>query len=238
MRLDKLIETRLQTTRKEMKRLFLMKRVRIDDIVEMNPQRNVDSQLHQIVVDGQQLFTEHVYYLLNKPRGAVTAKQDARCQTVLELIEEADRRKELYPVGRLDRDTTGLLLLTDNGQLGYDLLQPKQKVHKTYRAIVKEEVTQQDVAAFADGIVFHWGIVCQPADLKIISTSPTASEVELTIQEGKFHQVKKMFLACGKKVVELERLSMGPLRLPPELAAGAYRSLTQSELQQLKKYFR
>ncbi|MBO1305788.1 16S rRNA pseudouridine(516) synthase [Enterococcus sp. 669A] len=238
MRLDKLIESRLQTTRKEMKRLFLMKRVRVDDIVEMNPQRNVDSQLHQIVVDGQQLFTEHVYYLLNKPKGAVTAKQDANCQTVLELIAEPDRRKELYPVGRLDRDTTGLLLLTDNGQLGYDLLQPKLKVQKTYRAIVNEEVIEEDVAAFAKGIVFHGGIICQPAELEIIAASPTASEVALTIQEGKFHQVKKMFLACGKKVVELERLTMGPLRLPPDLAQGTYRSLTQSELKQLKKYFR
>ncbi len=238
MRLDKLIEFRLQTTRKEMKRLFLMKRVRVDGIVEMNPQRNVDSQLHQIVVDGQQLFTEHVYYLLNKPKGAVTAKQDANCQTVLELIAEPDRRKELYPVGRLDRDTTGLLLLTDNGQLGYDLLQPKQKVQKTYRAIVNEEVIEEDVAAFAKGIVFHGGIVCQPAELEIISASPTASVVELTIQEGKFHQVKKMFLACGKKVTELERLTMGPLRLPSDLGQGTYRSLTQSELHQLKKYFR
>ena len=238
MRLDKLIEFRLQTTRKEMKRLFLMKRVRVDGIVEMNPQRNVDSQLHQIVVDGQQLFTEHVYYLLNKPKGAVTAKQDANCQTVLELIAEPDRRKELYPVGRLDRDTTGLLLLTDNGQLGYDLLQPKQKVQKTYRAIVNEEVTEEDVAAFAKGIVFHGGIICQPAELEIIAASPTASEVALTIQEGKFHQVKKMFLACGKKVIELERLTMGPLRLPSDLGQGTYRSLTQSELHQLKKYFR
>lgn len=238
MRLDKLVETRMQTTRKEMKRLFLMKRVLVDDKVELNPQRNVDSQLHRIVVNGEQLTTDHVYYLLNKPSGVVTAKQDAHCQTVLDLLASTDQRSGLYPVGRLDRDTTGLLLITDNGQLGYDLLQPKEKVAKTYRAVVNEVVTQADVAAFAKGIVFHGGVVCQPAELKILSSDSTASTVELTLHEGKFHQVKKMFLACGKKVIQLQRLTMGPLSLPAELAVGSYRSLTLDELKQLKKYFR
>lgn len=238
MRLDKLVETRMQTNRKEMKRLFLMKRVLVDDKVELNPQRNVDSQLHRIVVNGEQLTTDHVYYLLNKPSGVVTAKQDVHCQTVLDLLASTDQRSGLYPVGRLDRDTTGLLLITDNGQLGYDLLQPKEKVAKTYRAVVNEVVTQADVAAFAKGIVFHGGVVCQPAELKILSSDSTASTVELTLHEGKFHQVKKMFLACGKKVIQLQRLTMGPLSLPAELAVGSYRSLTLDELKQLKKYFR
>lgn len=238
MRLDKLIETRMQTTRKEMKRLFLMKRVLVDNKIEMNPQRNVDSQLHQIVVNGKSLSTDHVYYLLNKPSGVVTAKQDTHCQTVLDLLELKDQRSELYPVGRLDRDTTGLLLLTDNGQLGYDLLQPKEKVAKTYRAVVNEVVTQADVVAFAEGIVFHGGVVCQPAELKILSLNATISTVELTLYEGKFHQVKKMFLACGKKVIQLQRLTMGPLSLPADLAVGSYRPLTLNELKQLKKYFR
>jgi len=124
MRLDKIIEENLKTTRKEMKRLFLMKKVLIDDKVEMNPQRNVDSKLHKIQVDGQKLQTNHVYYLLNKPSGVVTAKKDTKFQTATELVKESERPEALYPVGRLDRDTTGLLLLTDNGQLGYDLLQP------------------------------------------------------------------------------------------------------------------
>ncbi|MEO1769451.1 pseudouridine synthase [Candidatus Enterococcus ferrettii] len=238
MRLDKLIETRLQTTRKEMKRLFLMKRVTVDNEVELNPQRNVDSQLHDIVVAGQRLQTNQVYYLLNKPKGVVTAKQDVYHRTVLDLINSKDQRSELYPVGRLDRDTTGLLLLTDNGQLGYDLLQPKEEVAKTYRAVVNELVTEEDVNAFSKGVVFHGGIICQPAELKILFASEKASTVELTIHEGKFHQVKKMFLACGKKVVDLQRLTMGPLTLPADLAVSSYRSLTLEELRQLKKYFR
>lgn len=238
MRLDKVIEHQLHTTRKEMKRLFLMKKVRIDGKVERNPQRNVDSQLHDIQVDDQQLQTNHVYYLLNKPAGVVTAKKDAHFQTATQLIAEAERPTDLYPVGRLDRDTTGLLLLTDNGQLGYDLLQPGLKVEKTYHAVVNERVTQKDVEDFSEGILFHGGVRCQPAELTILHSEQKESEVLLTIKEGKFHQVKKMFLACGKKVIRLERISMGPLRLPKDLAAGEYRSLTLKELKQLKIYFR
>lgn len=238
MRLDKVIEQNLKTTRKEMKRLFLMKKVLIDGAVELNPQRNVDSQLHKIQVDGRKLLTDHVYYLLNKPAGVVTAKKDTRFQTATELIAAVERPVNLYPVGRLDRDTTGLLLLTDNGQLGYDLLQPGSKVTKTYRATVNEAVTLEDVAAFKAGIIFHGGVRCQPAKLEILSSEPKHSKVLLTIKEGKFHQVKKMFLACGKKVTQLTRLTMGPLELPEDLAEGDYRSLTLAELQRLKTYFR
>lgn len=221
-----------------MKRLFLMKKVLIDGAVELNPQRNVDSQLHEIQVDGRKLLTDHAYYLLNKPAGVVTAKKDTRFQTATELITAGERPADLYPVGRLDRDTTGLLLLTDNGQLGYDLLQPGSKVTKTYRATVNEAVTLEDVAAFKAGIIFHGEVRCQPAKLEILSSEPKHSKVLLTIKEGKFHQVKKMFLACGKKVTQLTRLTMGPLELPEDLAEGDYRSLTPAELQRLKTYFR
>ena len=238
MRLHKVIEQNLKTTRKEMKRLFLMKKVLIDGEVELNQWRNVDSQLHEIQVDGQKLQTDHAYYLLNKPAGVVTAKKDNKFQTAIELVKEGERPADLYPVGRLDRDTTGLLLLTDNGQLGYDLLQPGAKVAKTYRATVNDTVTFEDVLAFEKGIVFHGGIRCQPARLAILQSDPDQSEVLLTIKEGKFHQVKKMFLACGKKVTSLTRIAMGPLVLPANLAVGNYRSLTLAELKQLKSYFR
>lgn len=179
-----------------------------------------------------------MYYLLNKPAGVVTAKRDNKFQTAIELVKEGERPADLYPVGRLDRDTTGLLLLTDNGQLGYDLLQPYAKVAKTYRATINDTVTFEDVLAFEKGIVFHGGIRCQPARLAILQSDPDQSEVLLTIKEGKFHQVKKMFLACGKKVTSLTRIAMGPLILPTNLAVGNYRSLTLAELKQLKSYFR
>lgn len=238
MRLDKVIEQELKTTRKEMKRLFLMKKVLVDGTIELNPQRNVDSQIHEIQVNGKKLQTNHVYYLLNKPAGVVTAKKDSKFQTATELVKEEERPADLYPVGRLDRDTTGLLFLTNNGQLGYDLLQPAAKVIKTYRATINEAVTLEDVKAFEKGIVFNGGVRCQPAYLEIVHSEPDNSEVLLMIKEGKFHQVKKMFLACGKKVTRLSRLAMGTLKLPEDLAEGEYRSLTLAELQQLKTYFR
>lgn len=238
MRLDKLIETKLSTTRKEMKRLFQRQKVLVDDMVEYKQNRNVDSRLHKISVDGKLLRTDEHYFLLYKPAGVVTARQDSNFQTVTQLLAPHDFNTAIYPVGRLDRDTTGLLLLTDNGQLGYDLLQPDLKVSKTYQAVVNERVSQQDVAAFLAGITFLDGTRCQPAELVILSAAAGRSEVLLTIKEGKFHQVKKMFLACGKKVIQLKRIKMGPLQLPKELEPGAYRPLTLTELRSLKKYFR
>ena len=137
----------------------------------------------------------------------------------------------------MDRDTEGLLLLTSNGQLSYELLQPKKKVTKTYEVRVNEVVTEEDVERFAKGITFHGGITCQPAKLKILTSTSLESRVHLTIREGKFHQVKKMFLATGKKVIYLKRIAMGPLELQ-NLPVGTYRSLTLEELNQLKAYFR
>lgn len=236
MRLDKLIEENLQTSRKQMKRLFLMGKVQVDGEIIYQENKNVDSMLHTIKVDGQQLLTNEVYYLLNKPQGVVTANQD-ELSTVFDVLLPVDRRADLSAVGRLDRDTEGLLLLTSNGQLGYDLLQPKKKVTKVYEAIINATVTEEDVGAFARGITFHGGETCQPAKLEILSANALESQVRLTLCEGKFHQVKKMFLATGKKVTYLKRVSMGPLTIG-ELAVGEYRRLTKEELIQLKSYFR
>lgn len=236
MRLDKLIETNLKTSRKQMKRLFLMGKVKVDGKVIYQENRNVDSTLHVIEVDKKSLSTNEVYYLLNKPQGVVTANQD-QLSTVFDLLKPEDWREDLTAVGRLDRDTEGLLLLTSNGQLSYELLQPKKKVTKTYEVRVNEVVTEEDVERFAKGITFHGGITCQPAKLKILTSTSLESRVHLTIREGKFHQVKKMFLATGKKVIYLKRIAMGPLELQ-NLPVGTYRSLTLEELNQLKPYFR
>lgn len=238
MRLDKLIEEKLETTRKEMKRLFALKQVMIDGTVEFRQNRNVDSLLHQIEVAGEHLETNESYYLLNKPEKAVTAVSDPEKTTVIDLIASADRFQPLYPVGRLDRDTTGLLLITSNGQLGYEMLLPEKKVSKTYQVVVNERVTPADVTAFENGIVFADGYQCKPADLKILKADKHQSTVLLTIQEGKFHQVKKMFLAQGKKVIALKRLSMGPLELDEQLGVGEYRSLTLAEMKKLSIYFK
>lgn len=238
MRLDKLIETSCYTSRKKTKELLKTKQVLVDGKPEMNGSRNVDSQLHEIKIVGQEnLQTHHFYYLLNKPAGYVTALKDKDHLTVLDLLDEEDRSSKLYPVGRLDRDTEGLTFLTDNGQLGYAMMQAKYKVEKVYEAVVNAIVTQEDILAFASGIMFDDGTICRPAKLEILSAFPVESRVRLTINEGKFHQVKKMFLACGKKVTYLKRIQLGPLKLDENLALGKYRPLTIEELEQLRPYF-
>ncbi|MGV3083322.1 16S rRNA pseudouridine(516) synthase [Enterococcus dispar] len=240
MRLDKLIEETLHTSRKEMKRLFSKGQVTVDGIKENQQNRNVDSNIHHISAAGIELFTNEVYYLLDKPIGAVTANSDLKYQTVFDCLALKDNQPNLYAVGRLDRDTSGFLLLTSNGQLGYDLLHPVKKVAKVYEAWINEIVTAEDIAKFQEGIIFLDGTHCQPAILEILLLDEQVghSLVRLTIWEGKFHQVKKMFLACGKKVIALRRIEMGPLRLPENSQPGNYQKLTQTQLALLKPYFR
>ena len=235
MRLGKLLEKRLQLSRKELKRTFARGIVRIDGQVEYCETRNVDSQLHRIEVADKRLYTNEVYYLLNKPGGVVTANQDERHRTVFDCLKKEDQRGDLCFVGRLDRDTQGLLLLTSNGQLAYDLLQPMNKVVKVYEAYLKEPAENVDIERFAKGIRFLDGTLCQPAELTILDNP---HHVLLKIHEGKFHQVKKMFLSVEKKVERLKRVAFGPLTLPQSLESGQYRSLTQEELLSLKEYFR
>ncbi|MGN0204986.1 MAG: 16S rRNA pseudouridine(516) synthase, partial [Coprococcus sp.] len=177
------------------------------------------------------VYQTHVYYMLNKPSGVITATNDKRQKTVLDLITDKER-KDLFPVGRLDKDTEGLLLITNNGELAHQLLSPKKHVSKLYRALVEGCVTDEDVRLFAEGLKMDEEWTALPAELKILSAGPE-SEVEVIIYEGKFHQIKRMFEAVGKKVVALKRLSMGTLQLDGSLQPGEYRPLTTDELEQL-----
>lgn len=238
MRIDKLLEKKGFGSRKTVKRLFQKKLVKVDGEVVVEGRYNVDSKIHHITVREEVVCgANHVYYLMNKPKGIVTACTDAKKKTVIDLIQTQDQTPDLYPVGRLDGDTEGLLLITDNGPLGYQLLLPEKLVSKTYEVIVNGLVTQSDVEHFQKGIEFIGGVTCKPAQLVILSASEKESQVRLTIQEGKFHQVKKMFLAVGKKVTDLKRIGMGPLFLQETLASGEYRELHQKELESLKEYF-
>ncbi|MGY3779188.1 16S rRNA pseudouridine(516) synthase [Isobaculum melis] len=230
MRLDKLLEAKGYGSRKKVKQLIKRKQVLIDGQVILADGYAVDPEFQQVIVAGERLTDEtHVYYLLNKPAGVVSAVSDDKNQTVIDLIAATDQRPGLFPVGRLDRDTEGLLLITNNGQLAHTLLVPGKEVIKCYEAVVNEEVTAEDVLAFEKGIVFHGGIQCKPAKLTILSAAPHQSSVRLEISEGKFHQVKKMFLSVGKKVIYLKRISMGSLVLDPTLELGTYRPLTKEE---------
>lgn len=237
MRIDKLLEEEF-CSKTKVKRLLLSKKVVVDGQVIVQGSQNVDAWFQTIFVGNQRIKRKtHHYFMLNKPMGVVTAVKDTHCQTVLDLLHPSDLSKGLHPVGRLDRDTEGLLLLTDNGQLSYQLLLPRKKVVKRYQVIVNGLLTDNDRQIFQQGVCFNDGTICQPAKLSILTATSLKSEAYLDITEGKFHQVKKMFLSTGKKVVYLKRLSMGSLQLDSKLAIGSYRELTELEMQQLLPYF-
>ena len=195
----------------------------------------IDENQDEIWVNNRVLVYERfVYYLLNKPKGVISATEDDKHRTVLDLLDENARQKEVFPVGRLDIDTHGLLLLTNNGALAHAMLSPKKHVAKVYRAKVDGIITEKDVEHFEAGIELK-DFTCQPAKLTILEVNEEqqTSLVEIIISEGKFHQVKRMVQACGKKVTDLERLSMGPLMLDERLELGTFRRLTKEELEKL-----
>jgi len=236
MRLDKLLANSGYGSRKEVKQLLKKEQVTVDGKVAKDPSMHVDPERQEIYVFGEKLdYKEFIYVMLNKPKGVISATEDLREKTVVDLLSPILRHYRPFPVGRLDKDTVGLLLLTNDGDLAHQLLSPKKHVPKTYYAKIAGEVTEKDVKAFKEGVVLDDGTITKPGELKILTSGDT-SEIELTIYEGKFHQVKRMFEAVGKKVVFLKRLSMGNLLLDPTLKYGDYRELTDEELKALKEY--
>ncbi|MET3575346.1 pseudouridine synthase [Bhargavaea ullalensis] len=236
MRLDKLLANSGFGSRKEVKALLKQGAVSVGGEVARDPKLHVDPAVDGVTVYGDPVhYREFIYIMMNKPPGVVSATEDNRDRTVIDLLPHEYRRFEPFPAGRLDKDTEGLLLITNDGKLAHELLSPKRHVDKIYFARVSGEVTEADREAFAAGVELDDGYITQPAVLNILSAGPV-SEIELTITEGKFHQVKRMFEARGKRVVFLKRLAMGPLPLDPGLAPGDWRELTGEELEQLKTH--
>ncbi len=234
-RLDKVLSRAGLGSRKEVKRLIKEGRVSINGDPASDSGLHVDPHLDQIEVDDRPIaYREWIYLMMYKPKGVITATEDPALPTVLDLLDGAYTALSPFPVGRLDRYTEGLLLLTNDGPLAHRLLSPKRHIPKTYAALIRGHVTEQDVARFAAGLVLEDGTQTRPAVLNILQ-SGTHSQVEVTLYEGKYHQIKRMFRAVGKQVVELKRLSMGPLMLDPALSPGQYRHLTEDELNMLKK---
>lgn len=232
IRLDKYLADMGVGTRAEVKKYVRQGKVKIDGRVVKSPEEKVDVEIQTVsYLDQKVTYETFEYYMLNKPAGVISAATDTREKTVVDLIEEK-KRKDLFPVGRLDKDTEGLLLITNDGELAHRLLSPKRHVDKVYYAKVKGVVTEKDVKAFSEGVSLGQGEMAKPAALEIL-TSDEISEIRLTIQEGKFHQVKRMFQSVGKEVVYLKRLSMGTLVLDESLPLGAYRALTREEIEQL-----
>ncbi len=228
IRLDKYLADMGCGTRQEVKKFIRSGQVSVDGIVVKKPETKVEQTVQEVFLNGEKVgYESFEYYMLNKPAGVISATEDQSCQTVVDLIKDK-KRKDLFPVGRLDKDTEGLLLITNDGELAHRLLSPKKHVDKTYYAKVQGIVTQEDVRKFAEGVDIHEKKLTAPAVLEVVK-SGEVSEILLTICEGKFHQVKRMFEAVGKKVIYLKRLSMGPLQLDETLMPGEYRELTEKE---------
>lgn len=225
-RLDKVIASTGRWSRREVKELVRQGRVTVNGAVAKIAEEKADPEAADICVNGERLiWRQYTWVMLNKPAGYLSATEDGRGKTVLDLLPPELQKQGLFPVGRLDKDTEGLLLLTNDGALAHRLLAPRSHVDKVYYARVEGALEPADAAAFAAGMTLGDGLECLPAGLEILSPG----ECLVTLREGKFHQVKRMLAARGKPVTYLKRLSMGPLRLDPELAPGAFRMLTAEE---------
>ena len=235
IRLDKYLADMGCGTRQEVKKLIRSGQVSVNGAVVKKPETKVEQTVQEVCLNGEKVgYESFEYYMLNKPAGVISATEDRSCQTVVDLIQEK-KRKDLFPVGRLDKDTEGLLLITNDGELAHRLLSPKKHVDKCYFARVSGEVTEDDVRSFENGVnigSLEQPEITMPGKLEII-TSDEISQIHLTIQEGKFHQVKRMFRAVGKEVIYLKRLRMGTLVLDENLSIGEYRPLTKEELEKL-----
>ena len=241
IRLDKYLADMGCGTRSQVKREIAGGSVMVNGVPARRPEDKIDTEKDSVVFRGSPLgYTEYEYFMLNKPAGVVSATEDKREKTVIDLLSRdgseqgmpAARRGDLFPVGRLDKDTEGLLLITNDGELAHRLLSPKKHVDKVYYAQIRGRVTDEDREAFARGLDIGDDRPALPAELEILDAGET-SEIRVTLREGRFHQVKRMFRAVGKEVVYLKRLSMGSLALDESLAPGEYRRLTEEEVKKL-----
>ena len=232
MRLDKFLSDTTAHSRKELRSFIRRGAVEVDGRIVKAPEFQV-TENSTVTLNGKvERYRKFVYLMMNKPAGLLSATTDKRQKTVVDLLPEHLRRRGLFPVGRLDKDTTGLLILTDDGALAHELLSPKKHVDKVYLAHVDGQVDEADVAALAEGMVLGDGLHCLPAGLEPLEDG---SKCLVTLREGKYHQVKRMLAARGKPVLELRRLSMGSLSLDGALGAGEWRMLTASEVASLRQ---
>lgn len=224
-RLDKLLAQQGVLSRSEIKKAILRGRVTVNGIVEKSYSRKINTDNDLVTLDGNDVsFEKNIYLMMNKPAGVVCATEDKREKTVIDIIPPEYKRKGLFPVGRLDKDTEGLLIITDDGDFAHRVTSPSKKVYKTYNAVIDLPIDEDDIKAFEEGIIFKDGTKCQKAYLKDISSSENHI-VEVKICEGMFHQVKKMLLVRGKRVLYLKRVGVGKLFLDHELTKGEVKKL-------------
>lgn len=237
MRLDRYLANMGCGSRSEVKRLIKSGLVTVNDRQVRNESFQIHPGIDVVVCWGAEVtYREYIYLMLNKPAGVVSATKDPKERTVLDLLDQKYLNKGIFPVGRLDKDTEGLLILTNNGDLGHKLLAPKKKVPKRYFAKVSGPIGPGEIECFREGIILDDGYQTRPARLELVNCG-VESEVMIVIEEGKYHQIKRMFKALGKKVLYLKRLTMGELSLDPDLKTGEYRELTPEEINLITKPF-
>ncbi|MBE7012064.1 MAG: rRNA pseudouridine synthase [Ruminococcaceae bacterium] len=235
MRLDKFLCDAGIGSRKDIKKLIKSGDVRVEGRSKVRPEDHIDPKSDEVFFGGKKiLYKEFIYLMMNKPQGYISATFDKRLPTVLDIVPEEFAHYDLFPAGRLDIDTEGLLLLTNDGQLAHNILSPKKHIPKTYFARVSGRVTPKDIEAFKNGVIIDGDIKTKPAVLEIL-LSDEISEINLTITEGKFHQVKRMFEAVGKEVIYLKRIKMNKLSLDDTLALGETRELNETEIELIKE---
>lgn len=232
MRLDKLISDCGISSRKEIKQMIKSGRVTVDGVVAFSPEQKIDPEVNTVSVDGNELsYSKFRYYMLNKPAGILSATDDKKQKTVLDLVTPEMRKMGLFPVGRLDKDTTGLLLLTNDGNFAHWIISPKSEIVKTYHAEIDGAVDDEDVKAFKNGVILADGTKCLPAELIPFQDGTCLVKV----MEGKYHQVKRMLASRGKPVKALRRISIGEVQLDCGLNPGDFRELSSDELCRLMK---
>ena len=227
MRLDKLLVELGIASRRALKEIVRDGRVTVDGVPAVRPEQKLDPETCEIRLDGELLhYAGFRYYMMDKPAGVLSATEDPRQKTVLDLVTPQMRRMGLFPVGRLDKDTSGLLLLTNDGDFAHRVISPKSGVEKLYYAVVEGNPSEEDVHAFREGLCLKDGTQCLPAKLEPLGPG----ECLVTVMEGKYHQVKRMLAACGKPVISLRRLRIGDLELDKTLGPGGYRELAPEDL--------
>lgn len=235
-RIDKILSNLGHGTRKEVKALLKKGKIEVDGIIVTDNTMKIDPEKAILKVSGEEItYRKFIYLIMNKPAGVVSATVDNHDETVIDLIDEEYKPFKPFPIGRLDKDTVGLLLITNDGELNHKLIAPKNHVDKVYYAEINKPIDAKDIVTFKKGVILDDEYKCMPAILEVLSADENGSEVMVTIQEGKFHQVKRMFESVDKKVVFLRRMSFGPLKLDENLREGEYRELSSEEIDLLKQ---
>lgn len=233
-RLDKIIASQGSFSRSEVRALCKKGRVLVNGAAVTDSGFKADPEADKITVNGRAFgYSEHIYIMLNKPKGVVSASNSPNDKTVIDLVPDGMRRSGLFPAGRLDKDTTGFVLITDDGEFAHEILSPKSHVEKTYIAVLDRPISKEKQAEFENGVVLADGYECLPA--KIRELSEDGLSVEIKLKEGKYHQIKRMAAACGSHVSELERVAIGSLMLDKDLGRGECRLLDSDELALIKK---